>query len=343
MKKFKYLLFTFVFMLCMIPNIKADVITTDINLQSVQMRGSTYTGNDITRFKIDSTDLIGIYQTTYSENLLSTYSIFNLNNSFDSTVDKIGFFYYNSLLFYGNSSNVVGPTGNSYNTLEVIPPLVRLNNKSCSVKPIGSTSATNPSGYDYSSFFWVECDILSNSSPNVVNVRYIPKSGPSNMTIGIQPKIFTWSNIDTQEEIKNAIDSTNDKLDDTNDKLNDLNDNISSTEGPTNLGALDNSAGWLPTGPLDSILNLPLSLFNSLLTSISSTCQPLNLTFPFVDFNYQLPCISSLYSKIDGANAVIDFVGLVIGVLILYYYFIHLYNWVDSKLTMQYNNDWGGV
>lgn len=129
----------------------------------------------------------------------------------------------------------------------------------------------------------------------------------------------------------------------TNDKLDDLKDSIISTDGPTNLGALDNSAGWLPAGPVDSILNLPLSLLNSLLTAVSSTCQPLNITFPFVDFNYQLPCISSIYAKISGLNSIIDLIGYTVGVLILYYYLKHLYKWIDNKITMQNDNDWGGI
>lgn len=138
------------------------------------------------------------------------------------------------------------------------------------------------------------------------------------------------------EEVKESIDGVRQDI-------LDLNESITSTEGPTNLGALDNSAGWLPAGPVDSILNLPLSLLNSLLTAVSSTCQPLNITFPFVDFNYQLPCISSIYAKISGLNAIVDLIGYTVGVLILYYYFKHLYKWIDNKITMQNDNDWGGI
>lgn len=143
--------------------------------------------------------------------------------------------------------------------------------------------------------------------------------------------------------IQSSTNETNSKLDETNEQLGEVNDNITSTNGPTNIGALDNSAGWLPAGPVDSILNLPLSLLNSLLTAVSSTCQPLNITFPFVDFNYKLPCISSIYAKISGLNAIIDLIGYTVGVLILYYYFKHLYKWIDNKITMQNDNDWGGI
>lgn len=138
------------------------------------------------------------------------------------------------------------------------------------------------------------------------------------------------------EEVQNSVNQVQEEL-------SNVNDSITSTEGPTNLGALDNSAGWLPAGPVDSILNLPLSLLNSLLTAVSSTCQPLNITFPFVDFNYQLPCISSIYAKISGLNAIVDLIGYTVGVLILYYYFKHLYKWIDDKITMQNDNDWGGI
>lgn len=154
--------------------------------------------------------------------------------------------------------------------------------------------------------------------------------------------------------IQSSSEETNSKLDETNEELGNINsnitdstdkitDSITSTDGPTNIGALDNSAGWLPAGPVDSILNLPLSLLNSLLTAVSSTCQPLKITFPFVDFSYELPCISSIYARISGLNAIIDLIGYTVGVLILYYYFKHLYNWIDNKITMQNDNDWGGI
>ena len=145
------------------------------------------------------------------------------------------------------------------------------------------------------------------------------------------------------DETNEQLGQANNKLDETNEQLGEVNNNITSSKGPTNLGALDNSAGWLPSGPIDSILNLPLSLLNSLLTAVSSTCQPLNITFPFVDFSYQLPCISSIYSRISGLNAIIDLIGYTVGVLILYYYFKHLYNWIDNKITMKNDNDWGGI
>lgn len=52
--------------------------------------------------------------------------------------------------------------------------------------------------------------------------------------------------------------------------------------------------GWLPPGPVDSIINLPLNLFNALTNVLSGTCQGVTLTLPFVNQTLTLPCFDSL-------------------------------------------------
>lgn len=136
---------------------------------------------------------------------------------------------------------------------------------------------------------------------------------------------------------------TNEKLDETNEQLEDLNDNLTSEDAP-NLDSLNDSAGWLPAGPVDSILNLPLSLFQNLTDNLSKSCQPVIATLPYVDKTITLPCISTLYEQI-GVQDFLNWVGIVVGALILYNYFLKLYQWVDDTLTFRENNwqDWGGV
>lgn len=129
----------------------------------------------------------------------------------------------------------------------------------------------------------------------------------------------------------------------TNQNLEDIESSITSEEAP-NLDALEDSAGWLPPGPVDSILNLPLSLFNNLSSALSNTCQPVQATLPFINTSITLPCISSLYEQI-GIQSFLNWVGVVVGCIILYNYFIALYKWVDDTLTFRENTmpDWGGV
>ena len=145
--------------------------------------------------------------------------------------------------------------------------------------------------------------------------------------------------------IDNQIKDTNKKLDDTNKKLDDVKGTITDESDPK-LDALKNSSGWLPAGPLDSILNLPLSFLNNLSTNLSKTCQPVVLPLPFVDKNLSLPCLNTIYSQIEGLSVWINSIGVIASVFILFTYLINLYKWVDDTLTFRENNyidNWGGM
>lgn len=124
------------------------------------------------------------------------------------------------------------------------------------------------------------------------------------------------------------------KIDETNNKLDNLTGAITDSSSP-NTGALENSAGWLPAGPLDSILNLPLTMLNSLTNSLGKTCSPLNLTLPYVNKQIQIPCLSAIFSQITGVNGLWTWVGTIASVLILYNYLLNLYAWVDRVLTLR--------
>lgn len=97
---------------------------------------------------------------------------------------------------------------------------------------------------------------------------------------------------------------------------------------------INNIIGYLPPGPLDSILNLPITLLKSLLNGISGSCKPAKLTLPYVNVNLELPCQNSFYDKI-GANAFFNTTGIIASALILYSYFISLYNWIDGILHLE--------
>lgn len=151
--------------------------------------------------------------------------------------------------------------------------------------------------------------------------------------------------------INNQIKDTNSKLDDlnknqqdTNKKLDDVKGAITSEDNP-NLEGLNNSAGWLPNGPLDSILNLPLSLLENLSTNLSKTCQPVNLPLPYVDKTIELPCVSTLYSKIEGLDTWLNTIGIIASAFILFSYLVFIEKWADATLTLRENTqqDWGGI
>lgn len=137
--------------------------------------------------------------------------------------------------------------------------------------------------------------------------------------------------------VNSFIDFGNDlcinKIDKTNDKLDDLNSNITDSSLP-DTSSLENVAGWLPAGPVDSILTLPLVVLNKISDVLSGTCSPIVLPLPFVNSSIELPCGTTFYSGITGLNAFLISLGLIIGSYILYCYFVYLYNWVDKKVSM---------
>lgn len=152
------------------------------------------------------------------------------------------------------------------------------------------------------------------------------------------------------------LDTTNKQLDEQNKtsksilgKIGDLFNsftsfvtNLFSTDGP-NTNGLGNVAGWLPAGPVDSILTLPLSLINAILNGLGSSCTPLQLPLPFVSNTLTIPCINTLFSQITGVSTLYSWFGPIVSAFILYYYFKSLYKWIDEKLSLKEDSEWGGV
>lgn len=132
-------------------------------------------------------------------------------------------------------------------------------------------------------------------------------------------------------------------------KLGDLFNNLFNTDD-ADLSGLDNMVGWLPPGPLDSIINLPLTLFNSLTNTLSGTCNAVSLTLPFVNKNLTLPCFNTFMSQyLTGFSTIWTLIGSIVSIFILYNYLLSLYKWVDDTLTLRENNlpgyyddNWGG-
>lgn len=145
---------------------------------------------------------------------------------------------------------------------------------------------------------------------------------------------FSYFMVDaTNQEIVDAVkDLSND--------IKDLDNTIKDTSVPS--FDQDKFLGYLPENALSSILNLPLNIMNTIVTSLnSSTCTPITLPIPFLDNKtYQLECISVLFQKM-GVSTIINFIGTLLGAFMLYNYLINLYKWVDATLTFRENN-WEG-
>lgn len=154
--------------------------------------------------------------------------------------------------------------------------------------------------------------------------------------------------VNNQDIINNANNNqgqTNQRLDEVNDNLSDINDSLTDSS-PPDMDALADTAGWLPPGPLDTVLNLPLTILNALTNIFNNSCESAILPLPFVNKNIELPCIQSLYGQINGLDSFLNWVTIPLGAYILFKYFMHLYEWVDKTLTFRENNyidNWGGV
>lgn len=151
---------------------------------------------------------------------------------------------------------------------------------------------------------------------------FIP-SGNIQLVEGASPKPY--------EEYGKEVCSN--RLDETNDKLDGIQGALTDTSTP-NLEILGDSAGWLPAGPLDSVLNLPLTMMDNLLNSLGKTCSNLSVNLPYVNKKLEIPCIESLMEKM-GAIVLWNWVGRIASVLILYSYLMNLYAWTDKILTLR--------
>lgn len=110
--------------------------------------------------------------------------------------------------------------------------------------------------------------------------------------------------------------------------------------------SLSQSAGWLPAGPVDSILTLPISLLQGVVNVFTnpSACQDVILPLPFVNTNLTLPCVGPILSQI-GITPLWNVVGAIIGFFLIWNTLKWLYKFVDDTLTMRENESslWGGL
>lgn len=118
-----------------------------------------------------------------------------------------------------------------------------------------------------------------------------------------------------------------------------------SNDDDADLSSLDNMAGWLPPGPVDSLLNLPLNLFQNISSSVNGNCNPVQLTVPFINKTYSLPCLFTLYTEL-GINVYINILFIPLITIIGYAYFVFLFkrlaliSELDKETIEKY---WGGV
>lgn len=151
----------------------------------------------------------------------------------------------------------------------------------------------------------------------------------------------------SNQDVVDALDKVEDKIDETNDKLNDIEGAITDTTPPSEdeLNVLNGASGWLPPGPIDSILTLPLTMMESISNNLGKECSPLEFTLPYINSKLYLPCFNSFIYNTN-FDTLWNWFGTISGAFLLYYYLLSLYKWVDNTLQFRENNhidNWGGV
>lgn len=164
---------------------------------------------------------------------------------------------------------------------------------------------------------------------------------------------------DTNEYANNIdLSQTNQELNNVNEKLNEQNEtskgilgkikdlfNWLTNKDDADISGAGNVAGWLPAGPVDSLITLPLTFLTNVNTSLSKTCAPLDVNLPYVNKNIQIPCLNTIFNQITGVNSFWTWVGTISSVVILFKYLVALYDYFDRLTTLQANfiSDWGGI
>ena len=147
-----------------------------------------------------------------------------------------------------------------------------------------------------------------------------------------------------KEVCKNKLDEQNETSKGIFGKIKELFSWLTNDDDADVSGA-GNVAGWLPAGPVDSLITLPLTMLQNINTSLKKTCSPLNVNLPYVNKSVEIPCLNTIFNQITGLNSFWTWVGLISSVMILFRYLVNLYNYFDklTDLQAQYLSDWGGV
>lgn len=107
------------------------------------------------------------------------------------------------------------------------------------------------------------------------------------------------SNLTATQTSNSTLNNIDDSINNTNDKLDDLNDNITNSDtsdSQSSAGSFFEDFTSDDYG-LSDIITMPLTFIKGL---SNASCYSLDLPFPFVEQNVQIPCMTSIYEKYFG-------------------------------------------
>lgn len=131
------------------------------------------------------------------------------------------------------------------------------------------------------------------------------------------------------------------------DNQNETNDWLKDDTPPdVDSSSIGGASGWLPAGPVDSLLTLPMTFAQGIVDIFTGQhqCSPIVLPFDFINASITIPCLDSFFT-LSGVNLIWNGVGTIIAAFVLYDTFKWLYKFVDDTLTLRENNSglWGGL
>lgn len=164
--------------------------------------------------------------------------------------------------------------------------------------------------------------VVRSTSGGGINVGFI--------SYDILDDVMINDNDNTDRIIDNDNNNTDrivDAQNATTDAVNGLNNNINNTDttGSENaLSSIINDPAFQDNTGINSIITLPVTMISSL----SNSCQPINLTIPFLNSSVELPCFRSVINQ--HMPLVANLIGIVVNGFILYRILIDIVGIVKS-------------
>lgn len=157
------------------------------------------------------------------------------------------------------------------------------------------------------------------------------------------PMTVQWSNNINDVLLQTQINQNNTIIN----NQNELNDWLKDDTPPSaDTSIISGASGWLPQGPVDSLLTLPMTFAQGIVDIFTGQhqCSPIVLPFDFINSSITIPCLDSFFTM-SGVNLIWNGVGTIISAFVLYETFKWLYKFVDDTLTFRENNSglWGGL
>ena len=108
-------------------------------------------------------------------------------------------------------------------------------------------------------------------------------------------------------------------------------------DGFSNLGGI---SSLLPSGPIDSLLSIPINFLNRSINALNGTCSPFKTKYVF-NQELEIPCFGEYYESFPAASKIL--LDTIPSAILLVAYFKHLYKKVDRATSLQANSDddWG--